>query len=111
VDFPRLLAEVALHGAPLGEPPPLGSYRLGVRSRNPDLEVVWIGSVLRGRRRYPFLPMPPRRAALRALAQLLDPRVRSDLWSLDDPLPAVASIPRLAAKLRGKLADARRSPE
>jgi predicted ATP-grasp superfamily ATP-dependent carboligase len=111
VDFPRLLAEVALRGAPLGEPAPLGAYRLGVRSRNPDLELVWIGSVLRGRRRYPFLPTPPRRDALRALVQLLDPRVRSDLWSLDDPFPAIASIPRLAAKLRGKLADARRAPE
>ena len=111
VDFPRLLAEMTLHGAPLGDVAPLGAYTLGVRSRNPDLEVVWIGSVLRGRRRYPFLPMPPRREALRALAQLLDPRVRSDLWSLDDPLPAVASIPRIAAKLRGKLAEAGRAEE
>lgn len=111
VDFPRLLAEIALHGEPQGDASPLGEYALGVRSRNPDLEVVWIGSVLRGRRRYPFLPMPRRRQALRAIAQLFDPRVHSDLWSLEDPLPALASIPRIAAKLRGKLADARRSPE
>jgi predicted ATP-grasp superfamily ATP-dependent carboligase len=111
VDFPRLLAEVVLHGAPLGEVAPLGEYALGVHSRNPELEMVWIGSVLRGRRRYPFLPMPRRVEALRALAQALDPRVRSDLWSLGDPLPALASLPRIAAKLRGKLADARRSPD
>jgi len=111
VDFPRLLAEIALHGAPLGDVAPLGEYALGVRSRNPDLEVVWIGSVLRGTRDYPFLPLPRRRQALRAIAQLFDPRVRSDLWSLEDPRPALASIPRIAAKLRGKLADARRSPE
>jgi predicted ATP-grasp superfamily ATP-dependent carboligase len=111
VDFPRLLAEIVLHGGPQGELAPPGEYALGVRSRNPDLEVVWIGSVLRGRRRYPFLPMPRRREALRALAQLLDPRVHSDLWSLEDPLPALASIPRIAAKLRGKLAEARRSRE
>ena len=109
VDFPRLLAEVMLHGAPRGAVAPLGEYALGVRSSNPDLDVVWIGSVLLQRRRYPFLPLPRRRAALRAIAQLFDPRVHSDLWSLEDPLPGLASLPRIAAKLRGKLADARRS--
>jgi predicted ATP-grasp superfamily ATP-dependent carboligase len=111
VDFPRLLAEIALdEGAP-GEAAPLPPYALGVRSRNPDLEVVWIGSVLRGTRRYPFLPLPRRREALRAIAQLFDPRVHSDLWTLGDPLPGLFAIPKIAAKLRGKLADARRPPE
>jgi hypothetical protein len=111
VDFPRLLAEIALDDGTPGEPAALPPYALGVRSRNPDLEVVWIGSVLRGTRRYPFLPMPRRREALRAITELFDPRVHSDLWTFGDPLPGFFAIAKIAAKLRGKIADARRSGE
>lgn len=105
VDFPRLLAETVLHGGPAADTPILTDYAQGVRSSNPELEVVWIASVLLGRRRYPFIPMPRRREALRAIAQLFDPRTRSDVWSLDDPAPGFASIPRIVSKLRGKLAQ------
>jgi hypothetical protein len=46
----------------------------GVRSRNLGLELVWIASVLRRRRPYPFLPAPRRRDALTAALRLPWPR-------------------------------------
>jgi hypothetical protein len=74
-----------------------------VRSRNLELDLLWIGAVLLGRRRYRFLPAPPRRAALRALAQLLNPACRFDILSLEDPRPGLAELRRTISKLWGKL--------
>lgn len=99
VDFAGGLAELYLQGPPADGVKPQTQYRLGVRGRNLELDVVWILSVLIGRRRYRFLPMPRRMAALKALFGLLDPTVRSDILSLRDPLPGLAELLRIAHKL------------
>jgi predicted ATP-grasp superfamily ATP-dependent carboligase len=48
MDFPARLAALYLGEPPAPNGPPDTGYALGVRSRNLDLEVVWIGSTLRG---------------------------------------------------------------
>jgi predicted ATP-grasp superfamily ATP-dependent carboligase len=104
VEFGLLLPHVFL-----GQPDPtngraIGEYTPGVRSHDLGLELVWIGSVLRGRARYPFLPLPPRRAAVSALASLLDPRTRYDMLAGDDMVPGLADVVRVAGRMAGKLA-------
>ena len=78
--------------------PPATSYRVGVRSRNLELDLVWIASVLAGRRRYPFLPMPSRRKALAALCGLANPASHFDVLSLRDLRPGLAEVPKLVRK-------------
>lgn len=103
VDFPLRLAALYLPEleAPNGNGAN-GGYRVGVRSRNLDLELVWIASVLRRARRYPYLPAPPRRRALGAAARLLYPADGYDVLSLDDPRPGLAELRRLAGRLPRK---------
>jgi predicted ATP-grasp superfamily ATP-dependent carboligase len=104
VDFPGMLADLFL-GAPLRNVPPIGAYRLGVTSRNLPLEASWIGSVLAARRTYPFLETPPRRAALAALLRVPAPD-GWDVLSLDDPLPGLVEVERLAEHAVGRVAGA-----
>jgi predicted ATP-grasp superfamily ATP-dependent carboligase len=106
VDFPARLVELLLSGPPASEEEPLVSYREGIRSRNLELDLMWIVQVLLGRRRYPFVANPSRREGLRALLQLLNPRHRFDILSLDDPRPGLAEIAKLPRKLRSKLNEA-----
>jgi predicted ATP-grasp superfamily ATP-dependent carboligase len=105
MDFPARMADLFLDG-----PPPEGpvdtDYRVGVRSRNVSLDVVWIGSTLRRRRRYPYLESPRRREALAAAAGLLRPGDGYDLLEADDPGPALAELRGLAGKIRGKVSGA-----
>jgi len=103
VDFPALLADLYLRDAP--DSVSETAYALGVRSRNVELEAVWIASVLRGRRRYPFLPAPPRRQALGAALRLLDPRDGYDILTREDPRPGLAEIGALPGKLGRKVAE------
>lgn len=112
VDFPAGLAELALDGPSPGAFDPTSGYQLtgypaGVRMHNLDLEIVWILSVLRGKRRHPFLPIPPRRAALGAALDLLRPGATFDVQSWTDPRPGLADIARIARKLVGKLTAGR----
>jgi predicted ATP-grasp superfamily ATP-dependent carboligase len=104
MDFPARMADLYLDG-----PPPEGpvdtDYRIGVRSRNVSLDVVWIGSTLRRRRRYPYLQAPRRREALAAAAGLLRPSDGYDLLEPDDPGPALAELRGLAGKIRRKVSD------
>jgi len=103
VDFPASLAALALDGASAAVPPLVPStYPVGVRLHNLDLEVVWILSVLAGRRRYPFLPIPPRRAAVNAALELVRPGVAFDVQSLSDPGPGLADIARIARRIGRK---------
>jgi predicted ATP-grasp superfamily ATP-dependent carboligase len=102
VDFPAKLAELHLGGpgalgAGNGGPP-----RIGVRSRNLRLELVWIASVLRKRRRYPFLPAPARWDGIRAAMRLPRPRDGYDVLSLDDPRPGLAELAAVAGSLTRK---------
>ena len=102
MDFPGRLAELYLYG-----PPPEGTsldtgYKTGVRARNLERDVVWIISVLIGRRRHSFLPAPGRAQALAALPGFLNPMIRSDILSWDDPGPGLAEIPKIFVKLSSK---------
>ncbi len=102
VDFPAELAQLYLGGTVYAGP--LARYRTGVRARNLELDVTWIASVLLGRRRYPFLAAPNRRAGLAALVGLLDPSCKFDVLCLDDPRPGLAEIPKIVRKFATKLA-------
>ena len=102
MDFPARLADLYLSGPPSGDSVD-AKYSLGVRARNLELEIVWIGSVVSRGRRYPFLPTPGRREGLRAALGLFDPRITNDILSLDDPRPGVAELGKIARKLSRKL--------
>src|SRR5678815_3849630 len=56
-------------------------YVTGVRARNLELDLIWIGSVLRGSPRASIAAWPPRRAALRAIADLVVPGIDDDILS------------------------------
>jgi hypothetical protein len=100
MDFPTKLARLYLDNHSDDESRPFdAAYRTGVRSRNLELELVWIASVLAQRSPCPFLPIPPRRAALTAALGLFDPRTKFDILSLSDPWPGIAEIPRIIRHL------------
>jgi predicted ATP-grasp superfamily ATP-dependent carboligase len=103
MDFPARMADLFLIGPPPVEARPVTDYEVGVRSRNLELDVVWVGSVLRRRRRYPFLEAPPRRAALRAALGWLSPRDGFDVLSARDPRPGFAELRRIMFKLPRKV--------
>ncbi len=107
MDFPARLAELYLSGPPENGPAPDTSYEVGVRSRNLDLEVLWIASALRRKRRFPFLPPPRRRDAVAAGLRLLSPADGFDVLSRHDPRPGLAEIAGVASKLRRKVVDGR----
>ena len=101
VDFPRGWMELCLFGPPRGDVAPQTTYAVGLRSRNLELELVWIKSVLSGDRRYRFEHMPSRRHALAVALRLLNPADGYDVLSRDDPLPGVAEVLRIARKALG----------
>jgi hypothetical protein len=70
------------------------------------LELVWIASVLRRHRRYPFLPAPRRRDALAAALRLLSPRDGFDVLCRDDPMPGVAELAAVTGHLARKAHNA-----
>jgi predicted ATP-grasp superfamily ATP-dependent carboligase len=102
VDFPSGLMDLYLGrnghrngGAPNG-------YEVGTRGRSLELEVIWIGSVLRGRPRYPFLGQPPRRAAIRALIELVSGPGGFDMGDPEDRKPAFVELLKIVQKLGRK---------
>ena len=105
VDFPVGLAELYLNGPSENSKTLIGSYRQGVRARNFELDIMWIMAVLIGRKRFPFLPMPGRAAAVSAFFSLFNPRIRYDILSLRDPMPGLAEWLRIAGKLLKKSRD------
>jgi hypothetical protein len=100
VDFPIRLAELHLRRR-LDRRADAGPVT-GVRSRNLGLELVWIGSVLRRRRRYPFLPAPRRRDALAAALRLPLPSDGFDVLCRDDPLPGLVELAGVTGRLARK---------
>jgi hypothetical protein len=107
MDFPVRMAELYLGNHPEADSPPDTTYTLGVRSRNLDLELLWIGSALRRTRLSQSLPLPGRRQALAAALRLFYPGDGFDVLAWDDPRPGLVEIARIAAKLRRKLGDGR----
>jgi predicted ATP-grasp superfamily ATP-dependent carboligase len=101
-DFPLGLARLTLGQ----EPAPAAPLRAGVRSRNLGLELVWIASVLRKQRRYPFLASPPRSAGVRAALRLANPRDGFDVLCRDDPSPGLADALQVTGRLLGKATHA-----
>ena len=106
VDFPGMLADLYLLGIDSIKPQVRSEYKLGVRCRDLQRDLMWITSVLTGRQRYAFIKMPSRARALRALLGLFNPRRRFDLQTLDDPLPGLAELPRIVVKFRKKMSEA-----
>jgi hypothetical protein len=107
VDFPAKLAELHLGGPGTFGAGNGGPAQIGVRSRNLGLELVWIASVLRKRRRYPFLPAPARWDGVRAALRLPRPRDGYDVLSLDDPRPGLAELLAVAGRLTRKASHGR----
>jgi hypothetical protein len=108
MDFPALMADLYLGGSPeRNGAPPDTRYALGVRSRNLDLEFIWLGSALRGNHGYHLIPTPGRRQALGVALRLAYPGDGFDVLALDDPRPGIADLARIARKLRRKVRNGR----
>jgi hypothetical protein len=76
-------------------------YAVGVRCRNLELDLAWIVAAVRGRGggRSPFLPAPSRLDGMAAALGLLDPRAGCDVQSLDDPMPGLLDLRRMARRV------------
>ena len=103
MDFPARLVDLCLNGSSNARVRLDTAYEVGVRSRNLELETMWIGSALRRGRRYPFLEAPSRREALRVALRLLNPADGYDVLSRDDPRPGLAEIAQIIGKISRKL--------
>ena len=103
MDFPARLARLHFAGEPRSPARVDSDYRIGVRCRDLQRDLLWIAAVLGGKRRYDFLHAPSRRRAVRALLGILDPRRKQDLLVWDDPLPGLFELPRLGPRLWGKV--------
>jgi predicted ATP-grasp superfamily ATP-dependent carboligase len=99
MDFPGLLAELYLPGAPTARTEVNTAYAVGVRSRDLESDLIWIANVLRGRRLYPFLPWPRPREAMAALLGLLNPANKFDMLSVEDPGPGLSELLGILGKL------------
>jgi hypothetical protein len=102
IDFPARMADLYLSGPPENGRRPDTDYKIGMRSRNLDLEVLWIASTLRGRQGRRLVAVPPRRRALQAALRLPYPKDGFDVFARDDPRLSLAEIARIAAKLLRK---------
>ena len=107
VDFPALLADLLICGR--RPQAVLGDYREGVRSRDLELERLWITSVLSGRSTPGFPLPPPRRRALAAAARLVSPSDGYDIACLDDPLPGMVELTKMCAAGTSSLLRRRKS--
>jgi len=105
MDFPAHLADLYFSGPPANSPVLLKDYKIGIRARNLELDILWILTVLKGKKRYPFLPMPGRGEALKALLDLLNPGYRFDILSLDDPMPGLFEIGKVIQKISKKIRE------
>lgn len=102
MDFPAHLAEIYLEGPLAADSAPCQAYQVGVRTRDLELDILWIAAVLNGKQRYPFLQIPKRQQAVRAIFELFHPAYKFDILSWDDPLPGLAEIAKISHKLYSK---------
>jgi predicted ATP-grasp superfamily ATP-dependent carboligase len=103
MDFPAHLAELYLSESPTVPPEPDTQYRVGVRARNLNLDIVWLLSVLRGNRRHPNIEVPARSELVPAICGYFNPLYKTDVQSWDDPLPGLLELPRIATRLLRKI--------
>jgi predicted ATP-grasp superfamily ATP-dependent carboligase len=103
MDFPARLAALYADAPTEAGAEPAMSYRTGIRARNLKLDLVWIAQVLLRRHRYPFLPAPGRGQGVRALMELLHPAIRTDMFSLEDPRPALGELRAILADFRAHM--------
>ncbi len=101
MDFPAKLASLYLDGAPQDQAPDT-SYQIGARALDMTKIMSWAAQLLLGKQRYPFLPIPTRRAVLAPFGGILSPRQKFDIWSWNDPGPAAAEIVNLGHKFLEK---------
>lgn len=109
MDFPARMAALYVYGPPPALNGPDTRYRVGVKARNVERDLVWVASVLLRRRQSGSLPVPTRGDALMGLIGLLNPLTRSDLLAWDDPLPALAELPIAIGRKIGKRVGRERS--
>jgi predicted ATP-grasp superfamily ATP-dependent carboligase len=109
VDLPGRMVELYL--SPRAEPVPTPDlrYSVGVRSRDLNLELSWIASVLGRRSPHACVAAPNRQAGFSAALRLLDPRDGFDVLSLHDPIPGVAEVAAIFAKVARRLPRAVRA--
>ena len=105
VDFPAMLAELYLRGPAAIKPQLESNYKIGVRCRDLQRDLMWITNVLMQRRRYKFFDLPSRKRAVLALLGMFNPRRKFDLLRLHDPIPGLAELPRIFKKFRSKMQD------
>lgn len=105
MDFPALLAELHMRGAAVITPQLNSNYKIGVRCRDLQRDLMWISNILMQRRKYEFLEIPGRKWAIKALLGLFNPQRKFDLLTLNDPLPGLAELPRIVKKFRSKMQD------
>jgi hypothetical protein len=105
MDFPALLAELFLRGPDAIKPQLNSNYKIGVRCRDLQRDLMWIANVFMQRRKYKFLEIPGRKRAVLAMLGLLNPRRKFDLLTLSDPLPGIKELPRIVKKFRSKMQD------
>jgi predicted ATP-grasp superfamily ATP-dependent carboligase len=110
LDLPSRMADLFLSDGAAGAAPTT-TYTVGVRSRDLNLELVWIAEVLSPKRKYPFLETPRRRQALRVALRLLDPRDGFDVFDLSDPRPGLVEIANIAASIPQRMAERARRDE
>jgi predicted ATP-grasp superfamily ATP-dependent carboligase len=103
VNFPLLLTKLFLDGPDSLRPQLDGNYKVGLRCRDLQRDLMWIGCVLSQKQRYPFFKMPSRMQALQAMLGMFNPMRKFDLFCLDDPKPGMAEIPRIVKKFREKM--------
>ncbi len=99
MDFPLRLAKYYLAETSLPPAEPVLDYAIGVRSRNLELDIGWMLTVMLGKRQASFFTMPRRREAAAAFVNLFNPTNRFDILSLTDPLPGLWEMGKIARKL------------
>ncbi len=104
VDFPALAAAVHLGRPPLTGPAP---YRVGVRSRDLRLEMMWIAAVMRGGPPLVDGPRPSRWSALSAAMRLPLPGDGYDVVTFRDPGASMADIRQAVRHLLRKARSSR----
>ncbi len=97
MDFPAQLADLYLTGPPTSDRGVNTNYHRNVRSRNSQLEITWILSVLLRRKQHAFAKFPGRIGAFTALFTFFNPRCRDDILAWDDFSPGLR-LPWLIVK-------------